>query len=200
MKTFAPILSLLSLLLATGCNGNVSGGVSEETTPNEEPVIDAGTDAGDLTDSTAVEVDLPDAGDPGSDDQPIVDDSEPFDDAGAADTGEDDSLTCLNGDTPTLVGLSASELHTALETKDFLLINVAGAPSIHGTDAIITYSDTNALVAFIGPNLKTRVVLYCQSGGRSTVAGNALVALGYCSIRQLTGGKNAWTQAGYPLE
>jgi rhodanese-related sulfurtransferase len=199
MKALSCALLMLPLLLTAGCSGDVSGG-QEENASGEEPVIDAGTDAGDLTDSSPLgEVDLSDAGDPGWDEQPSADESEPADDAGAEDGG-DSGLTCLSGSTPALLTVSATQLHTELETKDFLLINVAGAPSIAKTDTIIDYSNTDALVAFIGANLKTRVVLYCQSGGRSSVAGNALVARGYCSIRHLSGGKSAWTQAGYPLE
>lgn len=113
---------------------------------------------------------------------------------------EDEGVACLGGSPPTLTMISVEDLHAALEEKDFLLINVAGAPSIPKTDAIIGYSDTDALVAFIGPEKSVRVVLYCQSGGRSGVAGAALVSLGYCSIQYLSGGKTAWVQAGYPLE
>ena len=57
----------------------------------------------------------------------------------------------------------------------------------------------SALVAFIGPNLDTKVVLTCRSGGMSKQAGNALVARGYRNISELTGGTDAWTNAGYPL-
>jgi rhodanese-related sulfurtransferase len=101
----------------------------------------------------------------------------------------------------TLGEMSPQQLHAALANKDFLLIDVhtPNAGSIPGTDARIAYSDIPALVAFIGPNLDTKVVLTCRSGGMSKQAGNALVARGYRNISELTGGTDAWTNAGYPL-
>ena len=101
----------------------------------------------------------------------------------------------------TLGELSPQQLHAALANKDFLLIDVhyPNAGSILGTDARIAYDDIPALVAFIGPDLDTKVVLTCLMGGMSRSAGNALVALGYRNISELTGGMNAWTAAGYSL-
>ena len=101
----------------------------------------------------------------------------------------------------TLVEMSPQQLHDALANKDFLLIDVhyPNAGSILGTDARIAFDNISALVAFIGPNLDTKVVLTCLSGGMSKSAGNALVARGYRNISELTGGMNAWTAAGYPL-
>jgi phage shock protein E len=97
--------------------------------------------------------------------------------------------------------LSPKQLHDALASKDFLLIDVhyPNAGSIPGTDARIAFDDIPALVAFIGPNLDTKVVLTCLSGGMSKSAGNALVARGYRNISELTGGMSAWTAAGYSL-
>ena len=102
----------------------------------------------------------------------------------------------------TLGEISPQQLHSELATnKDFLLIDVhtPNAGSIPGTDARIAYTDTAGLVKFIGSNLDTKVVLTCLMGGMSKQAGNALVALGYRNISELTGGMSAWTAAGYPL-
>jgi rhodanese-related sulfurtransferase len=101
----------------------------------------------------------------------------------------------------TLGEMSPQQLHAALANKDFLLIDVhyPNAGSIPGTDARIAYNDIPALVAFIGPNLDTKVVLTCLSGGMSKQAGDALVARGYRNIWELTGGMSAWTAAGYTL-
>ncbi len=78
----------------------------------------------------------------------------------------------------TLGEMSPQQLHAALANKDFLLIDVhyPNAGSIPGTDARIAYNDIPALVAFIGPNLDTKVVLTCLSGRMSKQAGDALVA------------------------
>jgi phage shock protein E len=102
----------------------------------------------------------------------------------------------------TLGEISPQQLHSELATnKDFLLIDVhtPNAGSIPGTDARIAYTDTAGLVKFIGPNVDTKVVLTCLMGGMSKQAGNALVALGYRNISELTGGMSAWTAAGYSL-
>jgi rhodanese-related sulfurtransferase len=101
----------------------------------------------------------------------------------------------------TLGEISAQQLHTALANKDFLLIDVhyPNAGSIPGTEARIAFDDIPALVAFIGPNLDTKVVLTCLSGHMSKTAGDALVARGYRNISELTGGMSAWTAAGYTL-
>ena len=101
----------------------------------------------------------------------------------------------------TLGEISPQQLHAALANKDFLLIDVhtPNAGSIPGTDARIASNDIPALVAFIGPNLDTKVVLTCLMGGMSKSAGNALVTLGYRNISELTGGVSAWTTAGYSL-
>ena len=101
----------------------------------------------------------------------------------------------------TLGELSPQQLNAALASKDFLLIDVhfPNAGSIPDTDARIAYNDIPALVAFIGPDLNKKVVLTCLSGGMSRSAGDALVARGYRNVSELTGGMNAWTQAGYKL-
>jgi len=101
----------------------------------------------------------------------------------------------------TLGEISAQQLHTALANKDFLLIDVhtPNEGSIPGTDARIAYTNIAGLVDFIGPDLDTKVVLTCLMGGMSKSVGNALVALGYRNISELTGGMSAWTAVGYSL-
>ena len=105
---------------------------------------------------------------------------------------------------PTLGKISVADLHAILTggTKDFLLINVHEPyqGDIAGTDQDIVYTDTNALAAYIGADLDTRVVVYCMSNYMSGIAGNALVARGYRAIRYLDGGMGAWKNAGYPFQ
>jgi rhodanese-related sulfurtransferase len=103
---------------------------------------------------------------------------------------------------PSLCELSAAELHAALANKDFLLIDVHTpfAGTIPGTDVRIPYTDIAGLVAYIGSDLGSKVVLTCHSGGMSTSAGNALVSRGYRAVCELSGGMMAWTDAGYTLD
>ena len=120
-------------------------------------------------------------------------------DAGAdAGTGVE---TDGGGGAATLGSVTAAELHAELESKDFLLIDVHTpyARVIPGTDARIAYTDVDALAAYIGADLDRKAVLTCMSGYMSDVAGSALAARGYRAIRQLEGGMEAWTAAGYPL-
>ena len=43
------------------------------------------------------------------------------------------------------------------------------------------------------------IVLYCGTGGRSSLAAKTLAELGYRNVRSMSGGIVAWTQAGLPL-
>lgn len=131
------------------------------------------------------------------------------DSTGAADSAAPDrpvsdsgQQLCAMGLPAQLGELTAEQLYQALQDKDFLLINVADSTGnqIPGTDTFIPHSDTDALVAYIGDDLSVKVVLYCNSSNRSGIAGRALVALGYCQISHLLGGRNAWAAAGYAFD
>ncbi|MFH2008505.1 MAG: rhodanese-like domain-containing protein [bacterium] len=103
---------------------------------------------------------------------------------------------------PQLGTITPAELNDALQAKDFLLINVhvPNAGEIPGTDTHIPYDDIEALVAYIGTDLDTPVVIYCLSDTMTLIAGPELVDRGYRDVRYLTGGMTAWTQAGYTLD
>ena len=45
-----------------------------------------------------------------------------------------------------------------------------------------------------------RLVVYCASGGRSALATKTLQDMGYAEVANLTGGFQAWTEAGGPTE
>ena len=45
-----------------------------------------------------------------------------------------------------------------------------------------------------------RLVIYCASGGRSALATKTLQDMGYSEVANLTGGYQAWTEAGGPTE
>jgi rhodanese-related sulfurtransferase len=52
---------------------------------------------------------------------------------------------------------------------------------------ILKHCETNALA--------TEIVLYCRSGGRSALAAEALLDLGFSNVVSLAGGINAWRSA-----
>jgi rhodanese-related sulfurtransferase len=101
-----------------------------------------------------------------------------------------------------LIGVNAEQARAMLESSDVLLIDVRGSSSVRipGTDAVIDFSRVDDLAAFIGDDLNRRVLLYCNSGNRSSHSGEALVARGYRQIHHLLGGIGAWQHAGYPTE
>ncbi len=45
-----------------------------------------------------------------------------------------------------------------------------------------------------------RLVIYCASGGRSALAAKTLQDIGYSGVANLSGGFQAWTEAGGPTE
>ena len=45
-----------------------------------------------------------------------------------------------------------------------------------------------------------RLIVYCASGGRSALAAKTLQDMGYAEVANLTGGFQAWSEAGGPTE
>lgn len=45
-----------------------------------------------------------------------------------------------------------------------------------------------------------RIVLYCASGGRSTLAAKTLLDMGLANVCHVAGGFNAWQQANGPVQ
>ena len=45
-----------------------------------------------------------------------------------------------------------------------------------------------------------KIVVYCKSGGRSSLATQTLLKMGYTNAVSMAGGWGAWEQAGYPVE
>lgn len=95
--------------------------------------------------------------------------------------------------------ISAGELQTMLENKDFQLIDVHIPEQEHvkNSDAFIPYNDIDSIVNQIGDDKDAKVVLYCRSGSMSKDAAKKLVDLGYTNIYELDGGINEWVSSGY---
>lgn len=45
-----------------------------------------------------------------------------------------------------------------------------------------------------------RIILFCASGGRSTLAAKTLIDMGFSSVAHVAGGFAAWKEAGGPVE
>jgi rhodanese-related sulfurtransferase len=197
-KHFAPLASVMLLVL--GCSSSADDGPSAALAAAPDAGAFAETGSREPDSSGAVVPDSAPVVDAGSakdappqahSDATVADSATPKDTGGAQDAGP-----------ATLCELTPDELHAALATKDFLLIDVHHpyAGTIPETDARIPDTDIAGLAAFIGPDLDTKVVLTCLHGGMSATAGAALVAKGYRAICELAGGMTEWTRAGYALD
>lgn len=50
------------------------------------------------------------------------------------------------------------------------------------------------------PDKNALIVVYCRTGGRSCLATDTLVKMGYRNVKNMDGGWKAWAKAGYPVE
>ncbi|MCP9455445.1 MAG: rhodanese-like domain-containing protein [Nitrospira sp.] len=107
--------------------------------------------------------------------------------------------------------LTVEQLHAALskgpsrEEKGFLLVDVRTpeehrAGIIPGTDFNIDFREIAARHRELGAQPDDHIVVYCQSGRRSSIAAKALADLGYRHVYNLDGSMNAWMEAGFPVE
>ena len=177
---------------------------AEADTPTATEDVPAAPDVASAEDVATVE-DVPTTADIAT----VEDTAEPEDAGTPEDTSPDDVASQDVGpeDTgtppaPTYQALSAGDLATWLEQKDFLLINVhiPYAGQLPSTDAHIAYTDLDGLVAALGEDTGTKAVLYCLTGPMSTKAVNDLVAMGYYGLWDLEGGMKGWKAAGYPID
>jgi rhodanese-related sulfurtransferase len=50
------------------------------------------------------------------------------------------------------------------------------------------------------PDKNAKIVMYCKSGGRASLACCSLEPMGYKNVVSIQGGWLAWSKAGYPVE
>jgi rhodanese-related sulfurtransferase len=97
--------------------------------------------------------------------------------------------------------LSPRELASMLASKDFFLVNVHVPYSgeIPGTDALISYLDTDALIKDYPSDKSSKIVVYCMTGRTAGIALRHLLKQGFTNIYMLDGGMTAWKAAGFQL-
>jgi rhodanese-related sulfurtransferase len=98
--------------------------------------------------------------------------------------------------------VSATELGTMLENKDFVMVNVhvPFEGNIANTDLSIPYDQISDNLDQLPSDKNAKILLYCRSDRMSRIASEELVGLGYTNIWNLDGGMVAWEQAGLDIE
>ncbi len=107
--------------------------------------------------------------------------------------------------------LSPEDVAIELRRGDALLVDlreqaeraehgvIAGA--VHAPRGLIEfYADPTSTYFHPAFDPARRTILYCATGGRSVLAAATLQELGYTRVAHLTGGLNAWLEAGFRVE
>lgn len=97
--------------------------------------------------------------------------------------------------------ITAAQLNSMLETKDFLLVNVhiPYEGEITMTDLFLPYDQIEENLSKFPQDKRAKIVLYCRSGSMSAIAGRTMVKLGFSNIWNLDGGMVKWKRQGYEL-
>jgi rhodanese-related sulfurtransferase len=116
--------------------------------------------------------------------------------AGVAEPG-----TQMSIEEGTYRSINAAELSEMLTSKDFFLVNVhvPYAGEIPGTDALISYLDTDARLGDYPHDKASKIAIYCMTNRMSGIAVRQLLKGGFKNIYVLDGGMTAWKAAGFKL-
>ena len=106
--------------------------------------------------------------------------------------------------------IAPDELLTLMDRDDILIVDVRDHPEVadsgkvrgalHVTRGMLEFRADETTPYFNEAFSKEKtVVLYCASGGRSALAGQALMDLGYSDVRNL-GSFGDWVEAGGPID
>lgn len=72
--------------------------------------------------------------------------------------------------------------------------------SIPGTDLVVPYNEINENSSFFPAEKDQKIVVYCKVGSIGNEAAQSLIALGHTNVWVLSGGYNAWKEAGFTLD
>ncbi len=106
--------------------------------------------------------------------------------------------------------IAPDELLTLMDRDDILIVDVRDHPEVadsgkvqgalHVSRGMLEFRADETTPYFNEAFSKEKtVVLYCASGGRSALAGKALMDLGYSDVRNL-GSFGDWVEAGGPID
>ena len=118
-----------------------------------------------------------------------------------------DQVAAANESVPKI---SAAEAQRLIHEEDGLLVDVRDAPELADTGKLAGAANVSrgmlefradSATPYHNPEFRTDrpIVLYCASGGRSALAGQALQGLGYGKVYNLGAFKDA-AEAGFPTE
>ncbi len=118
----------------------------------------------------------------------------------AGNVGQETVGTRVDVDGGSYVSITPNVLHSWLENKDFLLVNVyvPYVGEIDLTDELVPYNEIEQNLDKF-PDRDAKIVVYCGSGVKSAAVAETLIRLGYTNVWNLEGGMKAWQAAGYPL-
>lgn len=106
--------------------------------------------------------------------------------------------------------ISPNEAKRLISEEDALLVDVRDAPELVATGKLANATNVSrgmlefradSSSPYHNPEFRTDrpVILYCASGGRSSLSGKALQELGYTKVYNLGGFKEA-AEAGFPTQ
>ena len=98
--------------------------------------------------------------------------------------------------------VSAGELQTILENKDFFMVNVhtPWQGDIPQTDLQWSYDQIDQNLDQFPPDKDAKIIVYCLTYGMAKKATTTLLEQGFSNLWMLQGGTSAWQEAGFPLE
>ena len=98
--------------------------------------------------------------------------------------------------------VSAAELQTMLENKDFFMVNVhtPWQGDIPQTDLRLSFDEIEQNLDQIPQEKDAKILVYCLTSGMAKKATATLLDQGYTNLWMLDGGTTAWQEAGYSLE
>ena len=98
--------------------------------------------------------------------------------------------------------VSAPELQTLLEKKDFFMVNVhiPWEGDIPQTDLRLAYDQIEQNLDQLPQDKDAKIIVYCLTSGMAKKATTTLLDQGYTNLWMLDGGTTAWQEAGFSLE
>ena len=101
---------------------------------------------------------------------------------------------------PAVIGiLDVYQLENRLQEEDIFLVNVhiPFEGNITGTDLFVPYNEIAGNLSLFPNDRDQKIVVYCKVGAMGVEAAQTLLDLGYTNVWNLTGGYEAWKEAGF---